>query len=54
MLRATNTVDEINAEIARLERQRDEALKQVEEVEQRLAALDEQRILLWHFPRHGI
>ena len=45
-MHATNTVDEINAEIARLERQRDEALKQVEEAEQKLVALDEQRITL--------
>ena len=41
-----NVVAEIAAEIERLQRQRDEALKQVEEAEQKLEALDERRITL--------
>ena len=43
---ARNAVEEINAEIARLERQRDEMLERVEEIEQKVAALDERRITL--------
>ncbi len=46
MRTARNAVEEINAEITRLERQRDETLEQVKEIEQKIAALDERRITL--------